>query len=111
MKIVNNKCWMLYAVAEKKTHTDYSYSQSYGVACCNDYYNNGNKNVKNNAVGMKHEAEFVDLLLNVDEGTLNICEVGNCVEGKEAKLWGLPKTHGYVPSLNIWGTNIEVRLA
>eukprot|EP01084_Bolivina_argentea_P099271 178448_1 len=118
MKIVNNTCWMFYGVAEKKTHKDHSYKQSYGVTCCSGYRNNSNTNVKNKGVNTKHfeSAEFIDLLLNVDEGTFNICEVGNCVEGKEAKLWGLPKTHGYVPSLNGYvpslnGVIIEVRLA
>jgi len=113
VKVKDNKHWIFFGVAEQKHHSQNNYSQSYGCSGSTQFYKNGNGQVQVNNINTKHlhTAQFVDILLNIDKGTLNICEVGNCNSATEAKLWNLPKTHGYVPSFNIHGTGIEIRLA
>ncbi len=113
VKVTDNKHWLFFGVSENKSFSDSNYSNSYGCSGGTQYYKNNNSAVQNNGISTAHlhKAQFVDMLLNVDKGTLNICEVGNCNTGTEAKLWNLPKTHGYVPAFNIHGTGIELRLA
>eukprot|EP01084_Bolivina_argentea_P130670 230678_1 len=123
VKITNpksNNHWIIFAVSQRDTFDDDSYlgGDVFGVSCCSQYYGN---NIKNNGVNTKHlhGAKYVDLLLDVDNGKLSICEVGtNYGDEKEAKLWNLPTdsnvwVHGWVPHFNITyiAAGIELRLA
>ena len=48
----------------------------------------------------------VDLLLDVDNKTLNICVVGKCDDKHEAKIWNLDDNeNGWVPHLNCYSYN------
>eukprot|EP01083_Nonionella_stella_P007743 22309_1 len=102
--------WVMFGVSEKKRFKDHSFRDAYGVSCCKwsttNYFANHNKRIKTNAVNTEHfhRATEVDILLDVDDGKLNICEAGNRSE-KEAILWNLPQPYpnamsGWVPHLN-----------
>ena len=112
-KVTDNKHWIFFGVANNEHPQDGGFSQSYGCSgTSGQFYNNSNVAVTNNGASNAHlhAAEFVDIFLDVDKGTLRICEVGNCNKGNEVRMTGLPK-HDYVPSFNIHGANISIRLA
>ena len=84
---------------------------AYGISGNNQYYD---KSTSHNKINTNHfhAATNVDLLLDVDNGKLNLCEVGNRSDTKEAKLWNLPiGNHGWLPHFNIFGAQIQLRLA
>ena len=66
-----------------------------------------NKNGNWNDIDLQHFAATdeseVDILLNIDKKKLNVCVVGQCVEGKEVQIRNFevsPK--GFVPYFNLY---------
>ena len=55
----------------------------------------------------------IDILLDADNGKLNICAVGHCIKTKEARLWKLPTDNddGWLPIFIVWRKNVEMRIA
>jgi len=107
----DNKQWICFGVAHPTIpKTDNNYEQMYGCSGANQWYNNRNANVTNNKVYTTHlfSARFVDILLDLIDGTLKICEVGNL---KEIIFSNMPRDREYVPAFNIHGNGIEIRVA
>ena len=82
--------------------------QSQSTFCCSGATHNGI-----NTAHFQGQKEYeVDILLNMDERKYNACVVGNCVDGKEAKVWNLKVSNsGYVPYINIYYHGTKVQLA
>eukprot|EP01084_Bolivina_argentea_P211045 359063_1 len=115
--------WLMLAVAECKNYKDNSYTEDgvYGCSSANQYYSGENvKWVKYphcNHIDTKHLSKHkqckADIRLDLDKGELNICLVGNCTDETELKLWKIEKntTVGYSPHFNLFGNNIQIRIA
>ena len=97
--------WIMFGVARKDFRVDLKWNSSDVVSFQNQGFFNKNGNWK--YINLQHfaatEEYEVDILLNIDEKKLNVCVVGQCVEGKEVKIWNFevsPK--GFVPYFNLY---------
>ena len=103
----------MWGVSQKKKFDKYSYMDSTvrGVAPANGcWYGNSHNNPTTTQFKAK-ECE-VDMLLNVDQGKLDLCVVGQNDENHTITLWDLPiGQHGWVPHFNIFTSKIQIRIA
>ena len=74
-----------------------------------------NDNGEWNGINTKHfKANIdleVDLLLDIDNKKLNACVVGQCIEGKEVKIWDFEvPSDGLVPYFNLHNKGQQLKL-
>ena len=103
----------MWGVSAKKIFEGFSYNDSTvrGVAPANGcWYGNSHNNPTTKHFHVK-KCE-VDMLLNVDEGKLDLCVVGQNDENHTVKFWDLPiGQHGWLPHFNIYQDQIQIRIA
>ena len=96
MKTVTTKRWMVWAVSQKKRHSQHPYRRAFGVskdAC--DYYPADPTYYQHREPCDKMyfrnlKVGDVDMLLDADAGTLRLCVVGHAKPRHEVKLYNLP---------------------
>lgn len=77
-----------------------------------NWFNNNGKwnNIKTGHFQEKIDFE-VDLLLDIDNKKLNACVVGECIEGKEVKIWDFTLfSEGFVPYINLCNAEQQLQL-
>ena len=94
---------ILFAVVGFATH----YGSSPGMFLNGASYNSGQFKFDNFHI---KEGE-VDMLLDVDKKTLDICVVGKKKEQNWMKIYNIKQQNGWIPHFNIHENNIELRIA
>eukprot|EP01084_Bolivina_argentea_P141969 249450_1 len=115
--------WLFWGISSKKLYAQKSYYKEntvQGVAV-----NKGSLEwyLHNNAIHNNITKEYqqlflkkhcqVDMLLDVDKGTLNLCVVGHSEGKKQIKICGLsnPPNNAWVPHFNLYSSNTQLRIA
>eukprot|EP01084_Bolivina_argentea_P036565 67623_1 len=112
------RAWIMFAIGEYKPYDDRSFREVHGVSTCSQWFpwypdKGVNTNNAKTDDWKTYDEYEVDILFNVDNGSLSICMVGNCKNYNQAKINGIQTNtkHGFVPNFNFYTGNVSLRVA
>eukprot|EP01084_Bolivina_argentea_P106370 190366_1 len=113
LNVVNpSERWILFGISQQKRfdnfqmYTNGVFGQLYPYRSCTNWeYTNGI-----NRAHFKEQKCQIDILLDADKGTLQLCIVGKCDDKHELRIWNLPQSNtGWLPHINVYGANQNFR--
>ena len=107
------KEWIMFGVSHRDIDIQMAWNCKDVIAFQSKNWFNGNG--KWNGIKTGHFQEKinleVDLLLDIDNKKLNACVVGECIEGKEVKIWDFKIPYkGFVPYFNLFSKGQRLQL-